>query len=104
MTLTVQTSADSYDFEGPYTSIDRLRSQSGVYVITTKVPDGTHNIIDVGESANIRNRVSNHDRLSEWSRFNKSDIYASVYYCDEANRMAIERAVRERFAPPCGDR
>jgi hypothetical protein len=104
MTLNVPTNASFYDFDGPYTSAAYLDAKSGVYLITTKTPDGTHKVLDVGESGNVRERVSNHDRKNQWERYKQSGIYASGYYCDESDRMAVEKTIREHYNPPCGDR
>jgi len=104
MTLTVKTSANSYSFDGPYTSAQSLEAQSGVYVITTRTPEGTHQVIDAGESGNVHNRVTNHDRSRDWERYKQDGIYMSGYYCDEPTRMLVEKDVRSYFNPSCGDR
>jgi hypothetical protein len=104
MTLSVKTGGISCDFDGPHASIESLKLQSGVYMITTKLPEGTHKVIDVGESGKVRKRVENHDRSDEWERHKLDGIYFSAYYCDESTRMSMEKLVRDSYEPPCGDR
>jgi len=103
MSLNVHTKQGVYPFDGPHTSTSALQQQSGVYVISTKVGDN-HKVIDVGESNDVKTRVSSHDRSPSWQQHIADTLYASVYYCDEASRMALEGIVREFHNPPCGIR
>lgn len=102
MTLTLN--GTNYVAEGPYGSENDLKEQSGVYIITTKDMNGNHNVIDIGESENIKDRVSNHDRGSCWSRNKNSGLFASVIYCNEQKRMQIESELRNTYTPVCGIR
>jgi hypothetical protein len=104
MTLIVHVSGESYSFVGPFTDTEDLGKKSGVYVVTTKQPDGIHKILDVGESEDIRNCIEYHDRKACWKRHMQNGIYVSGYYCKESERMRIETAVRSAQNPPCGDR
>lgn len=103
MSLTVPTKQGAYQFDGPHLKTDLLRDQSGVYVISTNA-GSNHKVIDAGESHSVKTRVGNHDRGHLWKQHAIDGLYASVYYCDEANRMALERLVREAHNPPCGIR
>jgi hypothetical protein len=104
VTFNVKTGKNSYPFEGPFTSAAGLKEKSGVYAITTLTSGDTHKVLDVGESGNVYDRVSNHDRATEWKRHEVHGIYMSAYYCAESTRMAIERELRTYFNPPCGSR
>lgn len=103
MGLTVSTTQGNYSFDGPHTSTANLLQQSGVYLISTIV-NGYHKVLDVGESHNIQNRVSNHDRNSQWNAHMADRLYVSALYCDEQARMLVEGAVRQFHSPPCGVR
>ena len=91
-----------YDFEGPYASSDTLENRSGVYVVGYSIDAGRWRIIDVGESANIRTRIENHDRKDCWRRHASNGYQFGVYYTPEARRMQIEKRIRAECNPPCG--
>lgn len=103
MALAIAIPQGDLSFAGPFTSVAGLMQRSGVYVITTIV-NGLHYVVDVGESHNIQHRVSTHDRSSLWNGHVGDRLYVSALYCDEPSRMAVERAVRGSYNPPCGDR
>lgn len=103
MSLTIHTNQGAYQFDGPHSTIDSLQNQSGVYVISTNAGN-YHKVIDAGESHAIKIRISSHDRAQLWKQYVIDGLYASVYYCDEASRMALERLVRDSHNPPCGVR
>ena len=67
-----------YQFDGPYTSPERLMSQAGVYVIWCELNDELK-VLDVGESEDVKDRVINHDRSFFW-RYNCSGaiIYSAT--------------------------
>ena len=58
-------SGEVYKFEGPYSPPDSLENKSGVYVILC-YKGGKYYVIDVGESSEVRDRVSNHERADCW--------------------------------------
>jgi len=96
----------NYGFDGPYGNAASLSNLSGVYAVLTRA-SGTdsYTIVDIGESGGIRDRVTNHDRQQSWARYKKAaGLSYAAYYCDERNRMAVEKALRGAYNPPCGDR
>ena len=94
-----------YNFEGPFTSTGNLKNQSGVYAILGRNSDADRwNVVDVGESGTVRERVENHDREPCWKRQGYRQLAVAAYYCPEAQRMRIEQELRAQFNPPCGDR
>jgi hypothetical protein len=98
------TSAPLYVFNGPFTHVDGLLRQSGVYLISV-VENGLHQVLDIGESNDIHTRIKNHDRESQWLSNNGGrQLHVSSYYCDEPTRMVIERQLRSVFNPVCGER
>jgi hypothetical protein len=104
MSLTVTTRTNKYNFAGPYLAVGMLEAKSGVYLISTKVPTGTHRVLDVGQSGDVRARVEHHDRAPSWSKLKQDGLYASALYCDEPTRMRVESELRGYFGPPCGER
>lgn len=93
-----------YNMDGPHISTALLNQRSGVYLISTQQANGTHKVIDVGESHNIQHRVSTHDRAVLWSKHMIDRLYVSVIYCDEQARMLIEQQLRAFHNPPVGER
>lgn len=104
MSLTVTTSSNQYQFDGPHRSSTLLRPRSGVYVVSTVTPKGWHKVLDVGESHDINGRLADHDRAGQWARHVIDGLHFSALYCDERSRMLIESELRAHFAPPCGNR
>jgi hypothetical protein len=95
-----------YTFEGPYTNTADLQDRSGVYAIHDQ-RNGTYHLVDVGESAQVKTRVENHDRRPCWNGNNRGVLTVSALYTpnlQQASRMAIEQELRRQFNPPCGDR
>jgi hypothetical protein len=92
----------NYTFEGTYASPAHLADRSGVYAVLGATTNGAK-VVDIGESGWIRTRLQAHDRAPAWARHGLPLSYAALY-CDEASRMRIERELRARYNPPCGDR
>lgn len=93
----------NYHAEGPFGNDNNLQPRSGVYVILgRRSTSATWNVVDVGESQNIRDRVSNHDRAPCWRGQGHAELSVAAIYADETNRMLIERQLRAEFSPPCG--
>lgn len=95
-----------YQFEGAYTSCEYLRSRSGVYVIWCE-NEGKWTVLDVGEAADVKERVKNHDRSDCWENKCSGTIYYSAIYkpiLQQAERMQIEERIRNLANPLCGKR
>jgi hypothetical protein len=93
-----------HNFEGPYDDVAYLRNASGVYVILGHRQYGNPVVVDVGESGDIRARVSAHDRRNEWVRQGHRRLTVAALYVNEFMRMTIERHLRLFYRPPCGIR
>jgi hypothetical protein len=104
----VSLTVGNYSFEGPFSSADSLEDRSGVYVVTSLHSDGKHYLVDVGESAAVKSRVSNHDRKPCWkSHANGGELHCCVRYTpalQQAGRREIEQNIRRQFDVPCGER
>lgn len=88
---------DGYEFEDFYSSTDKLRNQSGVYVVICDKPD-SYKIVDVGESSEIKDRIENHDRKDCWKDNCKvGTIKFAVHYTPgktQEQRREIESKIR----------
>jgi hypothetical protein len=104
MALNTQTTLGSHQFDGPHTANETLPTVSGVYIITTLAANQRHTIIDVGESQDIKHRISNHDRTGQWLNHRQNGLFAWTLPANEFQRMLIEKAHRLAYSPVCGDR
>ncbi|MFP4661906.1 MAG: hypothetical protein ACLFPF_06945 [Halanaerobiales bacterium] len=95
----------NYQFDGPYTSLKKLENRAGIYVVHCH-KDNKYYIIDIGESAMVRNRVERHERMKCWLRHSDGgDIAVSVYYTNhwsQDGRSKFVKKLREEYNPPCG--
>jgi len=94
-------------FDGPYSTTDNLNNRSGVYAILCKNNDDTYRLIDVGESAQVKSRVENHDRKACWGDNCHSALSVAVHYTphlQQTGRMEVEQKIRGQFKLPCGKR
>lgn len=92
-------------FEGPFSSTDQIRNQSGVYVVASAPHGlGLRTWLDVGESGELRDRLDNHDRRGCWFNNSPQGWVYFIHYCNEAERMRVEQELRRRLNPTCGER
>lgn len=95
---------NGYTFEGPYGAISSLGDRSGVYAILAR--NGDHyRVLDIGESAKVKDRINGHSRAECWRKHAISGVYFAVYYTrnlQQSGRIQIEQKLRAYFAPPCG--
>jgi predicted GIY-YIG superfamily endonuclease len=95
---------EGYEFEGPFASTDYLKNSSGVYVIHYKDNDDEYQRLDVGESDDVKDRVETHNRKECWIKnANEKTITASAYYCNNNERMIVEKKIRGNSDLPCGE-
>jgi hypothetical protein len=99
-------SIGNYAFEGPFADPASLKNVSGVYSVLTRASSNdSYSVVDIGESGAVRDRVANHDRQESWKRCAKpTGLSYTAYYCDERMRTLIEKTLRGKYNPPCGDR
>lgn len=87
-----------YNFDGPHqianTSFNEV---AGIYLIT----DSNGNVIDVGETENLKNRIANHERASCWSR-NSGNTLWFHHESSQNNRLYREGVLRNLYNPACG--
>lgn len=94
----------NYNFDGPHHKVAGLYAQSGVYVILGRTSSTNWSVVDVGESHCVRERIENHERKSRWTQCGHQELAAAALYVAENQRMLIERELRTRYNPPCGER
>jgi len=95
-----------YVFEGPYKNVENISDRAGVYAIICE-KDNKHFLIDVGEAAKVKERISTHDRKDCWSTNCFGIIEYAVYYIEygkKPSRVDIEQDIRDNYNIPCGVR
>ncbi len=94
-----------YNFEGPFKSTTNFKDQSGVYVILCKnAGNNEYEVIDVGESGQIKTRVEDHGRENCWKERCLNLEFAAYYITGENARRNVEKEIRQEYTPPCGER
>lgn len=102
--------ADTYTADGPfrYSDSSLLISQPGVYVILGQNDSSKPlEVIDVGSSNNIRQRIETHDRASEW--MNSGYAFLSIATINSNQLLGVKKEDAEKFIrvfynPPIGQR
>ena len=95
------TQIDGYQFEGPYHERStNFNEVAAVYVIL----DTNNNKIDVGETEQLKSRLSTHERRDCWEQNSEGDIYVAVYQENNKDeRLRIEKEIRSFYSFPCGE-
>lgn len=95
-------------FEGPHFATATLRQDQGIYAILDYPPGGKQpEVLDIGESAGLRDRIGSHDRADQWRRTATGRIGCAIFYTSgwaPERRRSLESQLRQYFTPPCGDR
>ena len=93
---------------GPYPieQADKLKNEPGVYVILCQDSSSSRRrVIDVGQSDDVRKRVTNHDRKDCWRKHCQGSLkVAATYIKDEQQRLDREKEIRQHCKLPCGER
>ena len=95
-----------YSFEGPIVETKNLEDRSGIYAILDSY-NNSYTVIDIGESSEVKTRIENHDRRTDWNRtVNGIITFAVLYtpYYDQIQRIRIEQELRAKYKPTCGER
>jgi hypothetical protein len=101
MTITI----GNLSFDGPFAGASQFQARSGVYAILGRGAGGSNwNVIDVGESGDVKARVENHDRTTQWQAAGHTTLGVAAFYCDAVTRMKVEQQLRQQYNPVCGDR
>ena len=92
----------SYLFDGPFDDFAKLEDKPGVYVIVCHQPP-FYFPIDCGESENVRDCLTTHERASLWRHnCNTGKPVAGVLYTTDGNK--VEQELRSAIFFPCGHR
>ena len=81
-----------------------LHNRPGVYVILSSVSKECQ-VVDVGESKDIKSRVDNHDRKDCWKKSCVGALSVAVLYTPhlpQEGRLQIIAKIKREYNPPCG--
>ena len=101
----------SLTFKGYWREINKgsVPEESGVYCVyvctynTSEKTVSLRKILYIGESVNVRDRISDHDRLSDWKKLLKpgETLCYSFAAVDSTDRLRAEAALIYYHKPPC---
>ena len=83
---------------------------AAVYVVLCVAQGGSWTVLDVGQSGELGERIENHSRRDSWFRHCPTgNIWVCVHptptnQFSKEQRLALERSLRQRYNPPCGER
>ncbi len=91
-----------YEFEGPFYHTRKFDTDFGaVYVLI----NNNNQVVDVGETSNINERIINHPRKTCWIQHGCPETGLYLYISNDENfRLLLERLIRIQYNPLCGDR
>lgn len=93
---------EGFQFSGPYYHTKIFNQTFGcVYVILNKL----NQVVDVGETSDVNSRLINHERKMCWYRNSVGETGLYIYISDDQNfRSLLERLIRVKYKPLCGER
>ncbi|MCD6119053.1 hypothetical protein J7K50_04345 [bacterium] len=95
-----------FPFEGPFPDSSSMKNKSGVYVILDRTYGeqfAVDTAIAVHEAEDVRKEVEDPERSACWEKEKVGSLHYAAYYCDEHERMDVEKAVRKDHNLPCGE-
>jgi len=93
---------EGFIFSGPYYHTRKFtRDFPCVYVLI----NNRNQVIDVGETESINSRIINHERKMCWVRNGCGETGLYIYISEDKNfRQLLERLIRLKYKPPCGEK
>jgi excinuclease UvrABC nuclease subunit len=91
-------------------SISGIPANSGIYGVYAATYNATektvalNRLLYIGEGSNVKDRVANHDRWSDWKRHLKTGEVICINYTPispETDRHRAEAAMIFKHKPPC---
>ncbi len=63
-----------------------------------------YRVVDVGETDNLKERLTNHERRPCWEKNCRGRVFISAKVeRSETIRQEIENEIRKEYNPPCGE-
>lgn len=83
---------------------------AAIYVILCVDKDGKWEVLDVGQTGELGERIDEHDRKSCWlSNCPNKNVWVCTYpmptnIYTKQQRLNLEKELRNKYNPPCGKR
>ena len=91
---------EGYTFSGPYYHNRKFKQDFGcVYILV----NNQNKLVDVGQTSSVNSRIINHERKMCWIQH--GCVYGGLYVYispDENFRLLLERLIRTKYRPLCG--
>jgi len=93
---------EGFTFSGPYYHTKKFVNDFPcVYILV----NSQGHVIDVGETESINSRILYHERKTCWIRYGCGNTGLYVYISEDKNfRQLLERLIRLKYNPPCGEK
>jgi len=107
-TKNVNLTIEGYPFVCVPLSEANFNDLAAIYIIICVSQDGSWTTLDVGQSGELGSRINSHERKDSWRR-KCQNIWVCAYrmptdkYTRE-DRLGIERFLRQKLQPLCGER
>ena len=96
----------NYEFSEPYLlEENNLLNIACIYAVLYKTIGGFQ-LVYIGESGQVANRLSNHERYSCWRTHSSGNLYVAIFITpsirySEDQRRTLERELIDRYDPVC---
>ena len=84
-----------YQFEGPIESVSLIEEKEGVFAVLCLKEDNSYKLIHVEEANNIKAKIRNHIKSSEWTKLCKNRVAFGVNYTPNLQNQARKMIVNE---------
>jgi hypothetical protein len=92
-----------YSFNGPVSSIGKIRNRSGLYAIVCE-EDREYFLMDIGESSSLRTRIENNDKKKCWIKKCNGQLLIFIRYTPflkQQGRKRVKDEIKKVFTPAC---
>lgn len=93
---------EGFIFSGPYYHTRKfVKDFACVYILI----NSRNQVVDVGETESINSRILNHERKMCWIINGCGETGLYIYKSENKNfRQLLERLIRIKYRPPCGEK
>lgn len=92
---------EGYTFLGPYYHTKIFQNDfSCVYILVNNL----NQVVDVEQTGSINSRIINHERKMCWIKHGCVETGLYIYISSDENfRLLLEKLIRTKYRPLCGD-
>lgn len=78
-----------------------FKDSPGNYIFAKKTADGDWTPVYIGETGNLKDRLSNHEKMPCVERYGGTHVHVHVSSADKKTRTAEESDLVAKWDPPC---